>query len=197
MTWPAASSPVSAGGDGPRVEPPPAKAAEPRRRKGRVGFPKLRASLEREGEEAKRLAAAILEVLAGARTPTDAAKSVGVSLPRYYALEERALSGLLSACERRRRGPHRTPEKEASKLRREVQRLERECTRSQALLRAAQRTVGLSPPEQVKPREPGKRRPRRAKGRALKVARILRSPAAGNALEGKNVPAQDAREVKA
>jgi hypothetical protein len=131
------------------------------------------------------------------REAEHASKSVGVSLPRYYALEERALLGLLSACGRRPRGPCRSPEREASKLRREVQRLERECTRGQALLRAAQRTVGLSPPEPAKPREPGKHRPRRDKGRALRVARILKSPAVGNALEGKDVHAHDVREVKA
>jgi hypothetical protein len=33
--------------------------------------------------EAKRVAAAILEVLAGARTPTEAAQALGLSLPRY------------------------------------------------------------------------------------------------------------------
>jgi len=36
---------------------------------------------------AKRLAAAILEVLAGARTPTEAAQTLELSLPRYYQLE--------------------------------------------------------------------------------------------------------------
>src|SRR5262245_30685610 len=57
--------------------------------------------------EARRLAAAILEVLAGARTPTQAAQALGLSLPRYYLLESRALHGILVACERRSvgRGP--------------------------------------------------------------------------------------------
>src|SRR6266446_3622667 len=45
---------------------------------------------------AKRMAAAILEVLAGARTPLDAATALAVSLPRYYQLESRALEGLVS-----------------------------------------------------------------------------------------------------
>src|SRR5260370_37614406 len=49
--------------------------------------------------QAKQRAAAILEVLAGARSPTDAAVALGVSLPRYYLLEEKALAGLLAACE--------------------------------------------------------------------------------------------------
>jgi hypothetical protein len=45
----------------------------------------------------KRQAAAILEVLAGARTPTEAATALAVSLPRYYQLESRALEGLVAA----------------------------------------------------------------------------------------------------
>jgi hypothetical protein len=54
--------------------------------------------------EARRLAAAILEVLAGVRTPAQAATAVGLSLPRYYQVEGRALQGLLAACEARPRG---------------------------------------------------------------------------------------------
>ncbi len=51
--------------------------------------------------EAQRLAAAILEVLAGVRTPTDAAAALEISLPRYYLWEQRALAGLVAACEPR------------------------------------------------------------------------------------------------
>ena len=43
--------------------------------------------------QAKQVAAAILEVLAGARTPQQAADALAVSLPRYYQLESRALRG--------------------------------------------------------------------------------------------------------
>ena len=56
------------------------------------------------GQEARRLAAAILEVLAGLQTPSVAARGLGLSLARYYQLEVRALAGLVSACESRRRG---------------------------------------------------------------------------------------------
>src|SRR4030095_4001157 len=59
--------------------------------------------------EAGRLCVVILEVLAGVRTPTDAAGTLGVSPPRYYALESRALGGLLEACPRRPQGPRGTP----------------------------------------------------------------------------------------
>ena len=154
--------------------------ARPKRRPRGQGFPKLRR--DERSEEAKRLAAAILEVLAGARTPLEAAQGVGVSLPRYYLLEERALRGLVAACERRPRGRTVSGEREVEKLKRDLRRLENESARYQALLRAAQRTVGLSPPERKKP-EPGKRRPRRSRlARALRAAEAIRS--GGTSAEG-------------
>ena len=51
--------------------------------------------------EANRLAVAILEVLAGLRTPADAAAALGISVPRYYQLETRALEGMVTALEPR------------------------------------------------------------------------------------------------
>jgi hypothetical protein len=129
--------------------------------------------------EAKRLAAAILEVLAGARGPSEAAQVVGISLARYYQLENRAIAGLLSACEpRRRRRGSAGPVNELAALRQECQRLRRDCARQQALVRAAQRTVGLNPPAvQETPPSTGsgkKRRKRRPRARALKMAALLR-----------------------
>ncbi len=122
--------------------------------------------------EGRLLAAAILEVLAGMRTPTDAARALTVSVPRYYALEARGLEGLVLACEPRgRKGRRRNPEREVERLRKEVERLEKECARRQALLRAASRAVGLGPAS-AKP--DGKRR-RRPVVRALKAAGVLRS----------------------
>jgi hypothetical protein len=129
---------------------------------------------EHASAESRRVAAAVLEVLAGARTPGDAAQALGVSLPRYYALESRALAGLLAACERRPRGRVRTPESERARLESEVRRLERERARAQALLRASQRALGLAA---VEPRAlpPGrKRRSRRPSARALKAAARLK-----------------------
>ena len=58
------------------------------RRPGRPVEPK-----EPISREAQRFAAAILEVLAGVRTPTDAAAALGVSVPRYYLWEQRAVGG--------------------------------------------------------------------------------------------------------
>src|ERR1700724_3465712 len=51
--------------------------------------------------QARRQAAAILEVLAGMRTPNQAAQALGLTPQRYYLLEERALHAILAACEPR------------------------------------------------------------------------------------------------
>lgn len=96
------------------------------------------------GRDAKRTAAAILEVLGGARSPTDAAAALAVSLPRYYMLETRALSGLLQACEPRPVGRVRSAEHELTAARKQIEKLQRECARSQALVRVAQRPGGLA-----------------------------------------------------
>lgn len=156
-------------------------------RSKRSRIPKLKA--EDPGTEAKRISSAILEVLAGARSPVDAAGALGISLPRYYALEARALEGFLGALRPRARGRRPTPEREKEVLRLEVERLEREGGRLRALLRAAERTVGLKPPEPQK-KEPGKkRRRRRPTARALKAVEAIR------ALPGENpVDSKTARE---
>lgn len=49
--------------------------------------------------EARKRAAAILEVLGGVLRPSQAASALGVGLPRYYMLERRALEGLVQGCE--------------------------------------------------------------------------------------------------
>ncbi len=133
---------------------------------------------------ARRRAAAILEVLAGVRRPSEAAQALGTSLPRYYQLERRALTGLLSACEPALRGPRVNLTRQLAALERENRRLKRECDRQQALVRMAERSLGLPAPAAVKPPVKGKeekqtgstkrRRPRRASVRALQVVRGLR-----------------------
>jgi len=129
------------------------------------------------GVEAKRLAAAILEVLAGARTPTEAATALGLSVPRYYQVETQALRGLLQACEPKPRGRVRSVETEVKTLSKENQRLQRELTRHQALARAAQRAVGLSPPAPVI-NKTGKKPRKRRVARALSVAERLKQETA-------------------
>jgi hypothetical protein len=125
---------------------------------------------------AKRLAAAILEVLAGARTPLQAAQALSLSLPRYYLLESRAVHAIVLACEPRSPGRGVSPESALAALRRECEQLRREVARQQALVRAAQRTIGLAAPAAASrgPERNGKkRRARRPTVRALRaVARL-------------------------
>jgi hypothetical protein len=144
--------------------------------------------------EAKRIAAAILEVLAGTRGPSEAARLLGISLARYYQLEARALAGLVAGCEPRRRGVRKGPTELAS-FRQECNQLRRECARLQALVRAAQRTVGLVPPSPV-PAPPSvstggtgrKRRKRRPRARALKAAALLRGHDGGASTGSVTIP---------
>jgi hypothetical protein len=140
------------------------------------------------GREAQRLAALILEVLAGARTPTQAAEALSVSLPRYYQLETRALRGLVESCEARPRGRAPQADQELTALRRERERLQRELARQQSLVRLTQRHLGLSPAAPAKSAVggPGKKRRRRPTVRALSAAaqltrRSTEAPAAAEA----------------
>ena len=93
---------------------------------------------------AQRVAAVILEVLAGMRTPTEAAAVVGLSVPRYYLWEQRALEGLVRACEPRPKGQVISQRHQIAVLEKEVARLRQDCARQQALVRASQRTIGLT-----------------------------------------------------
>jgi hypothetical protein len=125
--------------------------------------------------EARQLAAAVLEVLAGAIRPAEAAQVLGVSLPRYYTLERRALEGLVGGCEPVSVGRKaRNPQKDVERLEKQVARLQQECARYQALARASQRAVGLSAPKGEGTTKPGRRR--RPTVRALKVAQSLKRP---------------------
>jgi hypothetical protein len=133
--------------------------------------------------QARQQAAAILEVLAGVRTPTQAAEALAVSLPRYYLLETRALQGMLLACEPRRLGRQATAESALAALGRECEQLRRECARQQALVRAAQRTIGLTAAKPVTPSKPGAKRRRRPTARALRAAARLQTEDAPSAAE--------------
>jgi hypothetical protein len=134
--------------------------------------------------EARRQATAILEVLAGARTPTDAAKDLSLSLPAYYKLEGRAVKGLILACRPAGRGPRPSPELEAARLRRQCQRLTQDLQRYQALARTAQRAAGLPAPPSPSKRDDKGRKRRKPAVRALKALAALRqapeAPAAIN-----------------
>jgi hypothetical protein len=133
--------------------------------------------------QARRLAAVILEVLAGLKGPSEAAGAAGVSVPRYYAAEARALQGLLKGCEPARPGKTPTGGAELHKLRQENQRLQRQCDRQQALLRLQQRTLGLcpgQPPAKGPSKKKGGKR-RRPRQRALRLIEQLRQVPANGA----------------
>jgi hypothetical protein len=127
--------------------------------------------------ESCRRAACVLEVLAGVRTPAQAAQELGVSLPRYYQLEQRALHGLVAGCAPAPRGRTASPEGENARLRRENERLTRECQRQQALARLARQAAGLAgaaaKPDKSAAAASGKRRVRR-NARGQQAAQRLR-----------------------
>jgi hypothetical protein len=54
--------------------------------------------------EARRIAAVILEKWTRVRALPATASALGMSLPRYYQLEQRAVGALVAACEPRLRG---------------------------------------------------------------------------------------------
>jgi hypothetical protein len=149
-------------------------------------LPKSRATGPRTPQasrEAKRIAACVLEVLAGASSPTAAAAALEVSLPRYYVLEQRAIEALVSACEPRT-GRTIAPHREIDLMRQQLARAERDATRYQTLLRMAQRTIGLASaatPSHAKGKGSKAQRTRRPTARALVAARALRSEPANDA----------------
>jgi hypothetical protein len=127
--------------------------------------------------EANRLAVVILEVLAGGRTPLEAAGVLGVALPRYYQLEIRALQGLVAALEPRPKVRQPSPEGRIAQLEKALNESRRESARQQALVRAAQRGLGIKPSAATESKPLGKdkagRRKRRPTVRALKAAKVL------------------------
>jgi hypothetical protein len=156
------------------AKPKPAKKASPNLR----AHPASR--------EAQRLAAVILEVLAGVRTPPDAAAALSISLPKYYLWERRALVGLVSGCEPRSAAKGPGPEQRIALLEKELARMRVDCARQHALVRAAQRTIGLGMPLPLKPAPKAAdkatgngsakvKRKRRPVARALRLAADLRA----------------------
>jgi hypothetical protein len=106
-------------------------------------------------EEAKRMAAAILEVMSGARSPSEACEALRISKMRYYALEERALQGMVLGLEPRPLGRKRPSADDVLKgVQRERDQLKRELGRAQALVRLVRKSVKLQEPPQ---RKKGKR----------------------------------------
>lgn len=151
----------------PETKPP----TKPKHKPKPVGLSTLKGT-----PEARRQAALILEVLGGLRGPSDAAKAMGVALPRYYVLETRALQALIKAMEPLPRGPGRNPDAEIAALQKQLTRQKQELVRSQSLQRAMHSAMGIAAaqPKDAKP-EPGKRKPKRPTVRALKAVKVLRT----------------------
>ena len=146
------------------------------------------------GKDAKRLAAVILEVWAGLRTPLQAAEAISVSLPRYYQIEANGLQGLVAGCTPKPKGRQVNPAREATVLKRENERLRREVGRQQALIRLTQRGLGVAPLP-AKPATPKKGRRRKPVVRALTLAARLQSETAEPAAPSD--PTTTAEEVSA
>jgi len=159
---------LAANGGAPAVKP-----ARPAKPSQAVSFDKALAQTDRE---ARRKAAAILEVLAGARKPADAAAALGITPMRYYLLETRAIQGLVKACEPLKLGPKVSAERVAEHLQKQVVTLERERARYAALARVAQRAVNLSPPPvKLKTAAGKKARKHKPPVRAVKLLARLKS----------------------
>src|SRR5215471_12872933 len=150
------------------------RAATTKRARNRVPL------LPEAGKDAKRMAAVILEVWAGLRTPLQAAEALSVSLPRYYQIEASGLQGLVAGCAPKPKGRQANPAHEAAALRRDNERLQRELGRQQALVRLTQRGLGVAPP----PAKPATKKGRRRKPvvRALTLAARLQPDVAEPAL---------------
>jgi hypothetical protein len=119
---------------------------------------------EQKPRDGRRIALAILEALAGTKTPTEAAADLGVSLTYYYTLETKALKGLVRACEPKPKGRQLTMERKLEESEKENDQLSLE--------------IAPSPPaprkKKVTKKKTGKRR-KRATVRALKAADRLRT----------------------
>ena len=141
----------------------------------------------RGSDAARRLTALLLEAWSGVRTTVATSEAMGVTLPRFYQLEARALQMMVSAMEPRPRGRPRTAEDAVGKLQAERQRLLRDVERFQSLYRTAQRALGVAvarPPEKANNPGPGGKRRRgpRKRARGQAVAAVLlgtASPATG------------------
>jgi hypothetical protein len=139
---------------------------------------------EAASPQARRTAAVILEVLAGLRSTGDAARTLGVTSVRFYAIEERAIGGLIAACEPRQSGiqPEAREAHELAHLRNQVRKQGQELNQVRSVLRTTQRQLGVATaPDLVasKPGKPGKdgkptkHKIRRPTVRALTMVRRL------------------------
>jgi hypothetical protein len=136
--------------------------------------------------EALRLAACVLEVLSGLRSPPEAAAALGVSVGRYYQLEQQAVQGLVRGCEPKPAGRVRSAATEVGRLRTENEKLKKECLRQQALVRLARQAAALREPS--RPAPGGKKRRARKQSRGQQTATRLEQAAAAMTEPGDETP---------
>ena len=130
-------------------------------------------------EGARKAAAVILEVLSGLRGTAEACEALGITPMRYYVFETRALQGVVEALQPRPRGKRPRVEDRLREIERDKARLERELARTKALVRIAERTIGIpAVAAHGKSGAKGKRR-RRTSERGKKAVVALRAPAPG------------------
>lgn len=142
---------------------------------GAGGKGRSRSKLEGSAE-AKKLAVVVLEALAGVRTAVQAAQAAGISAQRYYVLETRSLQAVVRSLEPRKKGRQRGSEERLAEAVKENERLERDLRRTQALLRSAQRVIGVqaAAPHERSGKVAGRaKRRRRPAARAVKAVALL------------------------
>jgi len=138
--------------------------------------------------EARRVAAVVLEVLAGILGTGEAAEVLGWSPPQYYKAEARALEGLLRGCEPRPRGRRRNPEQELATAQTTIGKLEREVSRLQSLVRAMGKAAGVKRKRPAGKKETGtakkgKRGRKKPSVRALRLVEELKKTGGAAAVE--------------
>jgi hypothetical protein len=115
----------------------------------------------------------VLDVLAGNRSPNDAASALGLSVARYYVIEHQAIDGLIAGCGPRQRGRQPDHGKEIARMTAENVRLTQALLRQQALVRTSQRSLGVALP--AKPATTTSASPGRGKGKRQPKVRALRA----------------------
>lgn len=148
-------------------------------------------SSDAQARDARRVAAVILEVLAGLRSATAASEILGMALARYYVLERRAVSGMVAALAPRPRGRPRSDEDRAKQLSGEVDRLRSEVARLEALHRLSQRAIGVVGEARNARTAPSQRRQPSQGRAATRTKRMLARLQGGDG--GKAAPSRHAR----
>jgi hypothetical protein len=155
--------------------------ANPRKPTSRLKLLGQELELAQLDVQGRRQSAAVLEVLAGLRTPQQAAQALSLSLPTYFNLETRALRGLVFACCAQPPGRQKTLVPQLRQAQAKVADLQRQVGRYQALLRTARQGVGLAPAAEVKPLPGSKRKVKKPSVRAIRAIKALNQADAASA----------------